>query len=59
MLEMKIMIAVLVLKFEFPQLAKSLSGYQAQDGLTSRPTYCYVNPRAATEVVYSKGDNRR
>jgi cytochrome P450 len=57
MIEMRIMIAVLVLKFEFPQLAKSLSGYQAQDGLTSRPTYCYVNPRPTKEVISSENDN--
>lgn len=46
MLEMRIMIAFLILRFEFPQLALSLSGYGAWDGLTRRPTSCYVSPRA-------------
>ncbi|KAH7400894.1 cytochrome P450 [Phaeosphaeria sp. MPI-PUGE-AT-0046c] len=45
MLELRILIATLVMRFEFPRLAKALSGYEAQDNLTSRPQVCYVCPR--------------
>jgi hypothetical protein len=46
LLEMRIMIAALVLRFEFPRLAKTLSGYDARDGLTRRPASFYVHSRA-------------
>ncbi|KAH4290899.1 hypothetical protein HBI81_017870 [Parastagonospora nodorum] len=46
LLELRIVIAVLVLRFEFPRLPEHLSGYEAQDGLTSRPQKCRVSPRA-------------
>jgi len=45
LLELRIVIAVLVLRFEFPRVPEQLSGYEAQDGLTSRPQKCCVNPR--------------
>lgn len=51
MLELKIMLAVLMMRFEFPQLTKSLSRYGAVDGLTRRPTTCYVRPHAIAEMV--------
>lgn len=44
MLELRILIATLVMRFEFPRLAKELSGYEAQDNLTSRPWDCYISP---------------
>lgn len=46
LLELKIMITIFILRFEFPRLPERLSGYQVQDGLTSRPQSCYVSPRA-------------
>ncbi|KAJ4369655.1 hypothetical protein N0V83_005417 [Neocucurbitaria cava] len=45
LLEMKMMLAVLIMRFEFPRLRKGLSGYGAVDGLTRRPTCFYVQPR--------------
>jgi cytochrome P450 len=45
MLEMKLFIAVLLMRFEFPRLAKHLSPYGATDGLTRRLKSCYVNPK--------------
>lgn len=45
MLELRIMISLLVLRFEFPRLALSLSRYGAWDGLTRRPTSCFISPR--------------
>lgn len=48
MLELRILIAVLILRFGFPLLGSTLSGYQVRDGLTSRPAYCYVSPRKAS-----------
>ncbi|KAF1844867.1 cytochrome P450 [Cucurbitaria berberidis CBS 394.84] len=45
LLEMRIMLAVLMMRFEFPRLRKGLSGYGAVDGLTRRPTCCYVQPK--------------
>ncbi|KAF2443839.1 cytochrome P450 [Karstenula rhodostoma CBS 690.94] len=44
MLEMRVVIAILVLRFEFPRLEAGLSGSAARDGLTRRPTRCYVSP---------------
>jgi cytochrome P450 len=37
MLELRTVLVVLVTLFNFPPVAKRLSGFQAQDGLTSRP----------------------
>lgn len=51
LLEMKIVLTVLILTFEFPTLAKKLSGYSAIDGLTRRPRYCYVKPKKREETV--------
>ncbi|CAO2648290.1 Nn.00g075570.m01.CDS01 [Neocucurbitaria sp. VM-36] len=45
LLELRIMLAVLIMRFEFPRLKKSLSGYGAVDGLTRRPTCFYIRPR--------------
>jgi cytochrome P450 len=44
LLEMRLMLALLVIRFEFPRLEVRLSGYMAKDGLTRRPTCCYVRP---------------
>jgi cytochrome P450 len=53
MLELRIMIVILVLRFEFPRLGSALSGYQVRDGLTSRPAYCYVSPCVRKAFVSS------
>jgi hypothetical protein len=45
LLELKIAIATLISRFHFPRVSERLSGYQCQDGLNSRPQFCYVNPR--------------
>jgi hypothetical protein len=45
LLELKIVIATLISKFHFPSISERLSGYQCQDGLNSRPQFCYVSPR--------------
>ena len=44
MLEMKVFLSVLFLRFEFPRLAAKLSGFEAKDGLTKRPVTFYVGP---------------
>jgi cytochrome P450 len=44
LLEMRLMLALLVIRFEFPRLGVRLSRYMAKDGLTRRPTCCYVRP---------------
>lgn len=44
MLEMRIVLAVLFLRCEFPRLAVELSNFEARDGLTRRPATCYVSP---------------
>jgi hypothetical protein len=59
MLELRTVIAVLIMRFNFPPVAKRLSGYQAQDGLTSRPQYCYVGPKATNEFGEESGGRRR
>lgn len=51
LLEMKVVLALLITRFDFPQLSKSLSGYAAKDGLTRRPASCYVMPRNVKEAV--------
>lgn len=51
LLEMKIVLAVLIMRFEFPRLEARLSGYSAVDGLTRRPRSCFVKPRILEEPV--------
>jgi hypothetical protein len=46
LLELRFILTILILRFEFPRGSERLSGYEAQDGLTSRPQNCYVSPRA-------------
>ncbi|KAH7073582.1 cytochrome P450 [Paraphoma chrysanthemicola] len=48
MLEMRIVLAILVLQLTFPRLSERWSRYGARDGLTRRPTNCYVSPRPAS-----------
>lgn len=50
LLEMKILLAVLIIRFEFPRLGKALSGYGALDGLTRRPTCSYVRPKCISAL---------
>ncbi|KAI8943628.1 hypothetical protein NX059_001613 [Plenodomus lindquistii] len=40
LLELKIMLTILSMRFEFPKLKENLSGYAARDGLTRRPASC-------------------
>ncbi|ORY09598.1 cytochrome P450, partial [Clohesyomyces aquaticus] len=42
LLEMRLMISLLVIQFEFPKLPAHLSRYTAKDGLTRRPVCSYV-----------------
>ncbi|KAF2128875.1 cytochrome P450 [Dothidotthia symphoricarpi CBS 119687] len=44
MLELRIVLAVLIMRFQFPRLSPELSRYGAKDGLTRRPTCCHVRP---------------
>jgi cytochrome P450 len=44
LLEMRLMISLLILRFEFPRLPENMSKYTAKDGLTRRPDCCYVRP---------------
>ena len=44
MLEMRIFLAVLVWNFRFAKLGARLSRYGSQDGLTRRPSCCFVQP---------------
>ncbi|KAF2855138.1 cytochrome P450 [Plenodomus tracheiphilus IPT5] len=44
LLELKIILTILIMRFEFPKLDKRLSGYAAIDGLTRRPASCYIKP---------------
>lgn len=54
LLEMKIILAVLIMRYEFPRLGKALSGYGALDGLTRRPTSSYVRPKCVQELGHAK-----
>lgn len=58
MLELRILIATLVMRFEFPRLAKGLSGYEAQDNLTSRPRSCYICPKVVDPRTSSSRETR-
>jgi cytochrome P450 len=51
LLELKIMLVVMIMRFEFPRLRKGLSAYTAKDGLNRRPTCCYVMPRTVDRAV--------
>lgn len=44
LLELRIVLTVLILKFRFPKLAPAFSRYGAWDGLTRRSTCCFVQP---------------
>ncbi|ORY71146.1 cytochrome P450 [Pseudomassariella vexata] len=44
LLELRIILAVLVVSFRFPKLEERLSRYASFDGLTRKPTCCYVMP---------------
>ncbi|KAF6812272.1 cytochrome P450 monooxygenase [Colletotrichum sojae] len=44
LMELKFMVAMLVLSFEFPRLEFHLSGYGSTDAQIRRPTSCYVQP---------------
>ncbi|KXH41786.1 cytochrome P450 monooxygenase [Colletotrichum nymphaeae SA-01] len=44
LLEMKFMISMLLLSFEFPELESRLSTYGSTDAQIRRPTQCYVQP---------------
>lgn len=44
MLEMKIFLAILVWNFRFPRLSAGLSHYGSLDGLTRKPSCCFVLP---------------
>ncbi|KAF9693491.1 hypothetical protein EKO04_008109 [Ascochyta lentis] len=45
MLEMRILIVVLIMNFDFPKLAEPLSNYKSVDGLSRKPRQCHVSPR--------------
>lgn len=44
MLELRMFLTVLIMRFHFPKLSSNLSRYAAYDGLTRRPTSCFVRP---------------
>lgn len=44
LVELKFMVSMLVLSFEFPGLEPRLSGYGSTDAQIRRPTSCYVQP---------------
>ena len=44
MLEMRMFLTILIMRFHFPKLSSALSTYAAYDGLTRRPTSCFACP---------------
>ena len=48
MMELRILLATLVLRFKFVQLSPELSRYTSYDGLTRAPSCCYVKLESAT-----------
>ncbi|KAI0123045.1 cytochrome P450 [Xylariales sp. AK1849] len=44
LLELRLMIALFVINFRFPKLPGDVSLYTSYDGLTRKPTCCYIRP---------------
>ncbi|KAH8663992.1 cytochrome P450 [Xylariales sp. PMI_506] len=53
LLELRLMIALFVMSFEFPKLPESLSRYSSYDGLTRKPTCCFINPKLITSQGFN------
>ena len=54
MMELRILLTMLVLRFKFVQLPSELSKYSSYDGLTKTPSCCYVKLEKVDEAVVVK-----